>query len=73
MPTVVDLDELVRETEGMSPADLKAMAQEVALAAMTRASDDEPEPAVVHDDFMGRSSGTARQRPRDSAESAGLR
>ena len=35
MPTVgVRLEELARETEGMSPADLKSLAQEAALAAM---------------------------------------
>src|ERR687898_1401830 len=40
MPTVnVDLEELARETEGMSPADLKALAQEAALAAMSRDGD----------------------------------
>ena len=37
MPTVgVRLDELARETEGLSPADLKALGQEAALAAMAR-------------------------------------
>jgi len=37
MPTVaVDLEELARATQGFSPADLKALAQEAALAAMTR-------------------------------------
>ena len=51
MPTVdVRLDELARETDGMSPADLKALAQEAALVAMAR--DDSAEtPAVTHDDF----------------------
>src|SRR5918994_6624372 len=40
MPTVgVRLEELARETEGMSPADLKALAQEAALAAMSRDGD----------------------------------
>ena len=49
MPTVaVRLDELARETDGMSPADLKALAQEAALAAMARS----PEaPGVTHEDF----------------------
>jgi transitional endoplasmic reticulum ATPase len=37
MPTVeVDLERLARETDGMSPADLKSLAQEAALAAMAR-------------------------------------
>ena len=37
MPTVgVRLEELARETDGMSPADLKALCQEAALAAMAR-------------------------------------
>jgi ATP-dependent 26S proteasome regulatory subunit len=49
MPTVaVRLDELARDTEGMSPADLKALAQEAALVAMTRGEDDA---AVRHEDF----------------------
>jgi transitional endoplasmic reticulum ATPase len=58
MPTVgVRLDEIARDTEGFSPADLKALAQEAALAAMARA-DQAPsgEPAgagsVTHDDFL---------------------
>jgi len=38
MPTVgVRLEEIAREAEGMSPADLKALCQEAALAAMARA------------------------------------
>ena len=53
MPTVgVALDGLARETEGLSPADLKALAQEAALAAMTRAGSDDPTPAVTHEDFV---------------------
>jgi len=37
MPTnAVDLEELARRTEGFSPADLKALCQEAALAAMSR-------------------------------------
>ncbi|MFN2589759.1 MAG: 26S protease regulatory subunit, partial [Actinomycetota bacterium] len=37
MPTVgVDLEALARRSEGMSPADLKALCQEAALAAMSR-------------------------------------
>ena len=53
MPTVgVSLDELAREAEGLSPADLKALAQEAALAAMTRSGADDPTPAVEHRDFV---------------------
>jgi transitional endoplasmic reticulum ATPase len=38
MPTVaVDLDALAARTDGFSPADLKSLAQEAALAAMARA------------------------------------
>jgi transitional endoplasmic reticulum ATPase len=57
MPTVgVRLDELAREAEGFSPADLKALCQEAALAAMTRTSgadggSADTAPAVVHEDF----------------------
>jgi SpoVK/Ycf46/Vps4 family AAA+-type ATPase len=56
MPTVaVGLDELARETEGLSPADLKALCQEAALAAMARAGGDGREPqaasSVTHEDF----------------------
>jgi SpoVK/Ycf46/Vps4 family AAA+-type ATPase len=37
MPTVnVDLDRLAAGTEGFSPADLRALTQEAALAAMAR-------------------------------------
>jgi transitional endoplasmic reticulum ATPase len=37
MPTVgVDLQQLAADTEGLSPADLKSLCQEAALAAMTR-------------------------------------
>ena len=53
MPTVgVSLEELARETNGMSPADLKALAQEAALAAMTRADANAPSPVVRHEDFV---------------------
>ena len=53
MPTVgVRLDELARDTDGMSPADLKGLAQEAALAAMTRTTDAEASPAVTHEDFV---------------------
>jgi len=48
MPTVdVRLDELARETEGLSPADLKALAQEAGLAAMSRGET----ASVTHEDF----------------------
>jgi transitional endoplasmic reticulum ATPase len=55
MPTVaVSLEELARETEGLSPADLKALCQEAALAAMARTAGregGEAGPAVTHEDF----------------------
>jgi transitional endoplasmic reticulum ATPase len=48
MPTVgVRLDELARGTDGMSPADLKALCQEAGLAAMARGA----EASVTQDDF----------------------
>jgi transitional endoplasmic reticulum ATPase len=51
MPTVaVRLEELARDTDGMSPADLRSLAQEAALAAMARSADD-ASPSVTHDDF----------------------
>ena len=54
MPTVgVSLEELAQESEGMFPADLKALAQEAALAAMTRTGADDRTPAVEHSDFSG--------------------
>jgi ATP-dependent 26S proteasome regulatory subunit len=47
MPTVaVRLEDLARDTEGLSPADLKALTQEAALAAMARESE-----GVTHEDF----------------------
>ncbi len=53
MPTVgVSLEELARDSDGLSPADLKALAQEAALAAMTRADVDDPSPVVRHEDFV---------------------
>jgi transitional endoplasmic reticulum ATPase len=61
MPTVgVRLEDLARETDGMSPADLKALCQEAALSAMSRGA----EPAVTHEDFteaLGRLRGAAYQ------------
>jgi transitional endoplasmic reticulum ATPase len=48
MPTVgVRLEDLARDTDGMSPADLKAICQEAALAAMARGA----EGTVAHEDF----------------------
>lgn len=48
MPTVdVNLRKLADETEGMSPADLKALCQEAGLAAMGRGG----QSAVTHADF----------------------
>ena len=53
MPTVgVDLERIARETEGYSPADLKALAQEAALTAMARTPGDDTPPAVLEDDFI---------------------
>ena len=56
MPTVgVDLERLARETDGLSPADLKALCQEAALAAMIRegaeGSVGEGSASVVQADF----------------------
>jgi transitional endoplasmic reticulum ATPase len=55
MPTVgVRLNEIARASKGLSPADLKALCQEAALAAMARAGDDEggeAAAAVTHEDF----------------------
>jgi transitional endoplasmic reticulum ATPase len=53
MPTVgVRLEELARDSDGLSPADLKGLCQEAALAAMTRTSGQEGQaPAVTHEDF----------------------
>ena len=51
MPTVgVRLDELARDSDGMSPADIRSVAQEAALAAMAR--DGGGSPAVTHEDFL---------------------
>ena len=54
MPTVgVRLEELARDTDGLSPADLKGLTQEAALAAMARTSDQEGKsPAVSLEDFQ---------------------
>ena len=68
MPTVgVSLEELASDTEGLSPADLRSLAQEAALAAMTRAGADDPSPAVLQEDFLEalqrRHAGSAMQAP----------
>jgi SpoVK/Ycf46/Vps4 family AAA+-type ATPase len=53
MPTVgALLEELAQRTEGFSPADLRSLAQEAALAAMTRSGADDPSPAVTQDYFL---------------------
>jgi transitional endoplasmic reticulum ATPase len=53
MPTVgVRLDELAATTDGFSPADLKSLAQEAALAAMTRTTQGDETPTVTHEDFV---------------------
>ena len=53
MPTVgVRLDELAAATEGFSPADLKSLAQEAALAAMGRTPETDWTPSVTHEDFV---------------------
>src|SRR3712207_2529597 len=51
MPTVgVDFEQLARAADGYSPADLKALAQEAALAAMAR-DGSSATPSVTHEDF----------------------
>jgi transitional endoplasmic reticulum ATPase len=51
MPTVgVRLEELAAASEGMSPADLRSLTQEAALAAMTR-DGAAATPTVTHEDF----------------------
>jgi transitional endoplasmic reticulum ATPase len=52
MPTVgVDLAELARRSDGFSPADLKSLAQEAALAAMSRTNGDAAPASVTQADF----------------------
>jgi SpoVK/Ycf46/Vps4 family AAA+-type ATPase len=61
VPTVgARLDELAREAEGLSPADLKSLAQEAALAAMARTEEGETA-SVTHEDFK---EALSRLRPR---------
>jgi transitional endoplasmic reticulum ATPase len=58
MPTRgVDLEDVARKTEDFSPADLKALCQEAALAALARTGGNgktpaAPAAAVIHDDFL---------------------
>ena len=53
MPTVgVRFEELAAATDGFSPADLKSLAQEAALAAMTRTGEADETPSVTHEDFV---------------------
>ena len=64
MPTVgVDLAKLAAETEGLSPADLKGLAQEAAMAAMARVGDEGVEPRVTHADFAEALTRVARKPP----------
>ena len=72
MPTVaVRLEELASDTDGLSPADLKALCQEAALVAMARTSgngaEGEPAAAVTHEDFT---EGLKRLREGAVAETA---
>jgi transitional endoplasmic reticulum ATPase len=63
MPTLgVSLEEIARNTDGLSPADLKSLAQEAALAAMARSAPNDPTPAVEQTDFL-----EALRRHRSSA------
>jgi transitional endoplasmic reticulum ATPase len=53
MPTLgVRFDELAAMTEGFSPADLRSLAQEAALAAMARTEGAKDTPSVSHEDFV---------------------
>ena len=70
MPTRgVSLDELASESAGLSPADLKAVAQEAALAAMARSSCDDPTPVIEQKDFL---EALARYRASSAAHSGRL-
>jgi transitional endoplasmic reticulum ATPase len=73
MPTVgVRLDEIARETDGLSPADLKALCQEAGMVAMARsaaAGDGAGTPGVSHEDFV---EALDRMRRGSAATSAAL-
>jgi transitional endoplasmic reticulum ATPase len=70
MPTVgVDLEELASETEGFSPADLKGLCQEAALAAMAR-DEEGAAPAVTQEDFR---EAISRLRPEQARQPVGFR
>jgi ATP-dependent 26S proteasome regulatory subunit len=70
MPTVgVDLEAIAAETEGFSPADLKGLCQEAALAAMAR-DETEDAPAVTQEDF---DEAIARLRPDSKPQPIGFR
>jgi transitional endoplasmic reticulum ATPase len=70
MPTVgVDLEDLSAATEGFSPADLKGLCQEAALAAMAR-DDAGDAPAVTQEDFR---EAIARLRPDEARQPVGFR
>ena len=62
----VRFDEIAAATDGFSPADLKSVAQEAALAAMGRTEGDEP--SVVHDDFVEAVARLGAGRSRENAE-----
>ena len=69
MPTVaVDLEGLAGRTEGLSPADLKSLCQEAALAAMTRARAAGGE-AVTQEDF---DEALKRLRPEETRRPVGF-
>jgi transitional endoplasmic reticulum ATPase len=69
MPTVgVDLEALAAETESFSPADLKGLCQEAALAAMARDEAGDA-PAVTQADFR---EAINRMRPEGTALPAGV-
>ena len=71
MPTVgVRLDELAADTDGFSPADLKSLAQEAALAAMTRTNQTDEAPSVIHEDFVEAIARLQAGRDREAALSA---
>ena len=71
MPTVgVRLDELAAATDGFSPADLKSLAQEAALAAMTRRNEPDQPPSVTQEDFVEAVARLRAGRDRERALSA---